>query len=77
MSDKITVRVSFTTRASWTKDVEMTRDEYARYCERLDGAMGRDLRNLQEDIGEELDFDFTEAPEFEDAELDDFYEVGD
>lgn len=74
MSEKITVRVSFKARATWMKDVEMTRTEYENYCAKLDSMRGAARQALEEDMAADLGFDFAEEPCFDDSELDDFYE---
>lgn len=77
MSDKIIVRVAFKARATWTKDVEMTQAEYDKYCGLLDRARGAAGRALEEDMAADMGFDWSEEPNIEDPELDDFYKTED
>lgn len=72
MSDKIKVEVMVEGRARWACEVEMTRDEYTAWCERIDNARGyketeaaEELLDLGKvDIGRDIDIDSMRVEDF-------------
>lgn len=76
MSDAIKVTVSFETTAKWSRDVEMTREQLDEWNKKLDAnPRGEARRRIEEDMFEELGFDFRDC-ELDEPRLDDFYEEG-
>ncbi len=50
MSDKIKVEVMVEGCARWTCEVEMTRDEYISWCDRIDSARGHKQTEAAEEL---------------------------
>ena len=50
MSDKIKVEVMVEGRVRWACDVEMTREEYEAWCDRIDNARGYEEGQAAEEL---------------------------
>ena len=69
------VRMSFYTRATMEREVEMTQADYDAFCERLDRSRGREARRLEQELFDLSGLDFNDAEFDDDVELDAFDEA--
>lgn len=75
MSDKIKVQISFTAQIETGATIEMTREEYNEWCERIDNARGYEQQRVAEDLMSKADVDFFPHGDISRVEVEDFCEV--
>lgn len=66
------VLMSFYTRATMSREVEMTPADYEAFCERLDKSRGQAARRLEQELFNLSGLDFNDAEFDDDVELDSF-----
>lgn len=73
--EKIAVEITFRARGECRVHVEMTRAEYADWCDRIDEAGWSEREDLAEELAAEVGADLSRDTELTDLEVEDFCEI--